>query len=281
MRISMYLTGLGLVSTLALAGCAETRSRPAVDTVADARAHLPSNLVAPGVLTLGSDLGYEPMEYVENGKQVGFEVELVQAVADTLGLRLNLVQTSWDDLRKAVTEGRIDGAVSSMTDTAERQREVDFVDYLNVGSSLVVRKDVVGVTDFASVCGHRLAVSSGTIYEELVTEQAKSCPLGRPLRTLVVDDVDAQVNAGHADGYIDDFPVAVLAAKRNPNLQVVGQQIEAAPYGLAVKKGNKALAKALQLALFELFHNGAYDRLLTKWHITEGALKTGAINGGA
>ncbi|GGN87847.1 hypothetical protein GCM10010112_70860 [Actinoplanes lobatus] len=279
MRKLASLTGLAVV--LALAGCGTTAAPAAEDPLAAARALVPEDIRAAGKLTVGSDLMFEPMEYVEGGEKKGFDVDLAAAVADRLGLGLEFVQTAWEDLRPQVISGGVDMVMASMTDTAKRQEEVDFVDYLNVGSSIVVRADLAAVTTLADLCGYRVAVQAESIYEELAGGQAERCPAGRRMRLVVVPDSEAAVHAGKADAYLHDYPIAVVAANKDPQLKVVGEQIEAAPYGIAVAKERAGLRTAVQSALFALFRDGTYDELLKKWNITEGGLKTGAINGGA
>lgn len=279
MRISAHITGVAAV--LALAGCTATAELPAQDPVAAIRAQVPADLRAAGTLKVGSDLAFEPMVYVENGKQVGFEVELIGALADRMGLKVEIIQTPWAELRERVVSGQLHATIATMTDTAKRQQEVNFVDYLNVGSSIVVRKGVTGVETLADLCGYRVAVLPDSIYQELAEGQSKRCPAGRPIRLVLDAKSDAAVLAGRADAYLHDYPIAVVAAKKNPGLEVVGDQIEAAPFGIAVAKNQDGLLKAIQAALFELFRDGTYDELLKKWGITEGSLKTGAINGGA
>ncbi|MBO3741694.1 ABC transporter substrate-binding protein [Actinoplanes flavus] len=279
MRKLASLTGLAVV--LALAGCGATAVPEAEDPLAAARALVPEDIRAAGKLTVASDLMFEPMEYVEGGEQKGFDVDLAGAVADRLGLRLEYVQTSWEDLRPRVISGDADMAMASMTDTAKRQEEVDFIDYLNVGSSIVVRADLAAVKTLADLCGHRVAVQAESIYEELAGSQAEHCPAGRRMRLVVVPNSEEAVVAGKADAYLHDYPIAVVAAEKNPRLKVVGEQIEAAPYGMAIAKERSGLRTAIQSVLFGLFQDGTYDELLKKWNITEGGLKTGAINGGA
>ncbi|MBW6435761.1 ABC transporter substrate-binding protein [Actinoplanes hulinensis] len=279
MRKLASLTGLAVV--LALAGCGAPDERRAEDPLAAARALVPEDVRAAGKLTVASDLMFEPMEYIEGGEQKGFEVDLAAAVADRLGLSLEFVQTAWEDLRPAVISGKADVVMSSMTDTAKRQEEVDFVDYLNVGSSIVVRADLSGVETLDDLCGHAVAVQAESIYQDLAESQAERCPGGRSMRIVIVPDGKIAVLAGKADAYLHDYPIAVVAADKNPKLKVAGEQIEAAPYGIAVAKERSGLRTAIQTVLFQLFRDGTYDGLLKKWNITEGSLKTGAINGGA
>ncbi|GGS92688.1 hypothetical protein GCM10010156_58680 [Planobispora rosea] len=289
MRITPLLAALA--AGVLVTGCSaepdapeDSRAAGAPATqAAAARAYLPDDILRSGVLVVGSDLSYAPMEFVENGEQTGFDVDLATAIAAKLGLELEMRQTSWGDLLGKAESGEIDAAMSSITDTAERQQRVDFVDYLNVGSVIVVR----GKTDdegVAALCGQRVAVPAGTIYVDLAAAQNERCPASRKMTVVTVpalSDSKKTVLAGKADAYLDDFPPGSLAVQENSSLRISGPQIEAAPYGIAIGKGKGTLKKAVQQALYELFEDGTYDGLLKKWEIAEGSLKTGAINGGA
>ncbi|GIH97110.1 ABC transporter substrate-binding protein [Planobispora siamensis] len=288
MRITPWLAALA--AGLLLTGCSGdpapqgsgATGTPAARQSA-ARAHVPEDIRREGILVIGSDLSYAPMEFMKDGEQTGFDVDLANAIAARLGLKLEMRQTSWGELLNKAESGEVDAAMSSITDTAERQKRVDFVDYLNVGSVVIAR----GKTDGEGVealCGRRVAVPADTIYVGLAEAQNENCPAGRKMTVVTVEalsDSMKAVLAGKAELYLDDFPPGALAVQENPSLRLSGEQIEAAPYGIAIGKGKGTLKKAVQQALYELFDDGTYDGLLKKWEITEGSLKTGAINGGA
>ncbi|GGL30549.1 ABC transporter substrate-binding protein [Planomonospora parontospora] len=286
MRLTPWLAAL--TAGIALTGCstgpaAREAAQAPVAQVSSARAHVPEDIRRAGVLVIGSDLSYAPMEFMDGGEQKGFDVDLAHAVTARLGVKAELRQTSWGDLLGHVESGEVDAAMASITDTAERQARVDFVDYLNVGS-VVVAKGALDGEGITALCGRRVAVPADTIYVGLAEAQDARCPAGRKMTVVTVGalaDSKEAVLAGRADAYLEDFPPAAVAVRENPSLRMSGAQIEAAPYGIAIGKNRGALAKAVQLALYELFRDGTYDELLEKWEISEGSLKTGAVNGGA
>jgi polar amino acid transport system substrate-binding protein len=231
-------------------------------------------------LVVGSDLVFEPMEFLQDGKPAGFDYDLAAAIAARLGRPLEFRQTDWGTLLDGVAAGRLDLAMASITDKAARQQVVTFVDYLHVGSSVVVGEHTRDVTGLSDLCGLRLAVQVDTMYADLARDLAATCPAGRPLGVVMVRDTPRNaVKAGQADAFMNDYPVAVADAATG-GLRISGRQFEAAPYGIAVQK-DAALVKQVQGALYALFADGTYDRLIAKWKLSEGSLKTGAINGGA
>jgi polar amino acid transport system substrate-binding protein len=275
MRVSRLL--VGVATLVAVASCS---TAPSTDSAATADA-VPSDLRATGTLTIGSDMVFPPMESVEDGTPVGFDVDLGAAIGKRLGLKVNLVQVGFGELIDQVSTHQIDLAMSSMTDKASRQEQVDFVDYLNVGSSIVTRAGVAQVNGLAGLCGHRVAAQTDTMYVAFVGDQAKRCPRTKPLRMVIADNPTNAVLSGRADAYLEDYTMAVANVAKTSKIAISGEQVEAAPYGIAVAKDRRELTKAVQGALYDLFDNGSYDRLLEKWQMPEGSLKTGAINGGA
>ncbi|MBG0822919.1 ABC transporter substrate-binding protein [Planomonospora sp. ID91781] len=285
MRITIWAAAVA--AGLLLTGCAAAPDTAGGSVAAGARtaarASLPDDIRRAGVLVVGSDLSFAPMEFVKDGKQTGFDVELAAAIASRLGLKAEVRQTPWPELLGKVEAGDLDAAMASITDKAERQKSVDFVDYLNVGS-VVVTRGGQGGDGIEALCGRRVALPAGTLYVDLAEAQNKRCPAGEKMTIIAVPTLTGSkemVLAGKADAYLDDFPPAAVSVRENPSLAISGRQIEAAPYGIAIAKDRSGLRQAVQLALYELFDDGTYDKLLDKWQISEGSLKTGAINGGA
>lgn len=277
MRVSYLFVGVAML--LAAASCSAAPDSSGESSAT--RTAVPEDVRAAGTLTIGSDMIFPPMESVENGTPVGFDVDLANAIGDRLGIRVKMVQVGFGDLIAQVSAHEVDLAMSSMTDKASRQQQVDFVDYLNVGSSIVVRAGGPRIDGLAGLCGHRVAAQEDTMYVAFVGDQAKRCPGSAPLRVVLAGNPTDAVLKGHADAYLEDYTMAVANVARFPQIAISGEQVEAAPYGIAVAKDRYQLTKAVQGALYDLFDDGTYDKLLKKWQMLEGSLKTGAINGGA
>jgi polar amino acid transport system substrate-binding protein len=278
MRVSPWLTGVAVL--LFAAGCsAGTTGTPA--PAGSARDLVPADLRQAGVLVVGSDETYAPMEFVDGGKAKGFDVDLAGALAERLGLRLEYRQTGFGSLIDQVNAGTLTLAISSMTDNAKRQQEVEFVDYLNVGTSIVVRKDAADVAGYRGLCGLRVGGQPDTMYVDVLDQAAAACPAGHRLTPVLVQDLPGAVRAGQIDAYLNDYPLAAYDVGQDAGLRISGDQIEAAPYGIAMANKRHDIAKAVQRALYELVDNGTYDRLVSTWKLPDGALKTGALNRGA
>ncbi|MCY1145701.1 transporter substrate-binding domain-containing protein [Actinoplanes sp. Pm04-4] len=280
MRIVNVLAVL-VVSVAGLTGCAASeQAEHSIDRLAEARTALAGSVNRGGVLVFGTDPTFEPMTFKRGSAYAGLDIDIAQAIAAKLGARVEWRTVPFGDLLKQVSSKQIDASISSMFDRAERQKKVDFVDYLNAGTSIVVPKGTGDIGGMPGLCGRRVAAQPDTVFVDMAKAQKAAC--GRKNLTVVLTDrPSASVRDGKADAALNDFPIAALDVEKMTSLELSGPQIEAIPYGIGVAKDRKPLTAAIQAALYSAISDGTYDALLTKWKVKEGALRTGAINGGA
>lgn len=278
--VSLLVTALVLGGGAAGCGNGGAEAGKPVDRLAEAKAALPDAIKKAGVLVGGTDPTFEPMTFMQGETFTGLDVQLVEAIAAKLGLTVKWSNVGFGDLLDQVQGHKIDLSASSMFDRAERQQKADFVNYLNAGTSIVVPKGDGDIGGMPGLCGRRVAVQPDTVYVDMGAAQAAKCG-GKKLTLVRTQTPSAAVAKKDADAALNDFPIAALDVQRDGSLELSGPQIEAIPYGIGVAKDRKALTVAVQAALYSLINDGTYDALLTKWKVTEGALRTGAINGGA
>lgn len=241
-----------------------------------------------GRLLVGSDIAYAPVEFYEEGtnRAVGIDIDLCEAIARQMGLRgCEFRNTTFDGIIPALKAKRFDIIMSAMSDTPERQKEIDFIDYFKAGTSILVRKgNPDRIASLDDLCGKAVGIQKGTTQEEVANAQKEKCKArGSDLTVLTFEtDPEAQqaLKAGRTVADMNDFPVAAYVAQTTGDFEVVGEQIEAGPYGIGVRKEDTDLRDALQKALKAIIADGTYDRILAKWNVTQGALKTAAVNGG-
>jgi polar amino acid transport system substrate-binding protein len=247
------------------------------------------SVTADGPLTVGSDIAYAPVEFYKEGTREaqGLDIDLCEAIAEEMGRDgCEFQNVTFDGLIPALKAERFDIIMSAMSDTAERQEEIDFVDYFTVGTSILVAKgNPEGIESLDDLCGKTIGIQRGTTQEEVANEQKAKCQAdGSDLTILAFDtDVDAQqaLRAGRSVADMNDFPVAAYVAQQSEgDFEVVGEQIEAGPYGIGLRKEDTELRDAIQEALKAVIEDGTYDEILEKWDVSKGALKTAAVNGG-
>ncbi|WP_460801410.1 transporter substrate-binding domain-containing protein [Microbacterium sp. GXF6406] len=254
------LFGLALVSTaaLALAGCASGTD----DTSASAGDEY--GLVKTGVLTVCSDIPYPPFEFEggDNGTgYTGFDVDLLDAISQSLDLELAIVVTNFDALQSgtALVAGNCDLGGSAMTITEERKANIDFSDpYYDSLQSLLVPtgSDITGIDDLD---GKRVGVQQGTTGEIYATENAAGA-------TLVQFPSDGElwpaIQAKQIDAILQDQPVNLEHENADSGYVIVEEYDTDEQYGFAFAKGEKVeLREAVNAALQDLRDSGEYDTI--------------------
>jgi polar amino acid transport system substrate-binding protein len=281
-----------------LAGaCSSSSSKVAATTTSGATPSLasllPAAIAQAKVINVGSDISYAPVESFKVGTQQaeGIDVDLCNAMAQKFGadFTCKFQNTTFDGIIPALQAQRFDIIMSAMSDTKDRQGKIDFVDYFNVGTSILVAKgNPHNIQSLDDLCGQTIGLEKGTTQEGVANTQKATCQAkGKALTVLTFDkDTDAllALKAGRSVADMNDFPVAVYNAQTaggGNDFEVVGQQIGAGPYGIGVRKTDTQLRDAMQAALKASIADGTYDKVLTKWNVAQGALKTAAINGGS
>jgi len=249
---------------------------------------VPAQVRSGGVLRVASDIEYAPNEFFDAANRPkGLDYDLAAEIARRLKLRLQFDNVAWDGIIPAVQQGREDLLMSSMTDTAERQKSLAFVDYFVAGSQVLVRAgDPHAASGLSGLCGHSVAIQSGTTHIDIAGAQSRSCVRKHqpPIRVVQVASgaTVTSVSSRRTDAAIDDYPVVAYAVQQHPSaLALAGRQVEAAPYGIGLAKSSVALRGAVQAALEQMDADGTYARILSAWHITGGSLTTAALDGGA
>ena len=267
-------------------GAGSTASTTAVQAqkVDEIAATVPENIRNAGKLVVGVNIPYAPNEFKDaEGKIVGFDVDLVNAVAATLGLTADFREADFAKIIPSIQGGTLDMGMSSFTDTKERQQSVDFVDYFSAGTQWAQRPNTL--IDPNNACGKKVAVQATTVQEtdELPAKSKKCVDAGQPeIQIVKFDSQDAATNAvvlGQVDAMSADSPVTDYAIKQsNGKLEAAGEIFEAAPYGWPVKKGSP-LAESWVKALEPLIQTGDYKTIATNWGVETGMIDKPVING--
>ncbi|MGW3627779.1 ABC transporter substrate-binding protein [Streptomyces sp. NPDC000880] len=261
---------------------------------------LPKKYQDSGVIKVGTDAAYAPMEFEEGGKIVGVDPDIAAALGKELGVKFQFTSGTFDGLISSLNSGRQDIVMSAMSDTKARQQGlddkgkkvgegVDFVDYFTSGVSLLVKKgNPDKIQSLDDLCGKKVAVQRGTIYEDTFKTQAAKCTKdGKGALSIEAFDTDAEaqtrVKSGGAVADLNDYPVAAHIAKTaggGNDFEVAGDQTAAGPFGIAVDKDNAQLRDALKDALNAIIKNGEYAKVLEKWDVKNSAVTEATINAG-
>jgi polar amino acid transport system substrate-binding protein len=270
-------------STAASSGSAGSGGTPASGADPSVAKLVPAAIKSKGTLTVAADASYAPNEFfASDGKTViGMDADLSKALAATMGLKANVVNETFDGIIPGLAAGKYDMGASSFTDTKEREKTVDFVDYLSAGESFFTKASGgVAVSKLSDICGKSVAVEKGTTEETDAQAESKKC--SSPVKVLSFPDqngANLALSSGRAQlGFADSPPAAYAVKKSNGQFKLVGPTLAAAPYGLAIPK-KSGLAQPVLAALKVLMKNGSYTKILTKWGVQAGAITMPKING--
>ncbi len=250
-----------------LAGCASTGGGtppPAAEGGAASGAAPSVELIQEGQLTTCTQIPYEPFQYREGDRIVGFDVEIVDLVAARLGVTQQIVETPFEGIQSgiALDTGLCDIGAAAMTITPTREENLDFSDpYFDATQALLVPpgSDIVGPEQLA---GRRLGVQNATTGAQYAQENIAGAEL------VTFDDIGLLLTAlqtGEVDAAINDNAPLLDFANKNEGYTVTTQFDTGEQYGLAVRTGNTALVEEVNAALEAARSDGTYDTLFEKY----------------
>ncbi|MER6691497.1 ABC transporter substrate-binding protein [Streptomyces minutiscleroticus] len=274
---------------------ARPSAAPTGDPVADVRkvdsvaALLPADVREAGTLKIGSSVGAPPSAYFPNGSDKapeGQDIDIADAVAKVLGIRLQRQDASFETILPALGSGKYDVGTGNFGVTAERLKTIDFVTYINDGQGFAVRtgNDTLGgkVTDLTQLCGLTVGTGAGTTFEVTLREQRTVCAdAGRkPYDVKVYSENGAAVTAlqqGRIDVIMSTINGLRHQASQPASRTTFLNEFHRLDVGFAFKKGSP-LTKAFRAAVDELIENGTYAEILDKWGTGDSAIETSRIN---
>ncbi|PII53391.1 ABC transporter substrate-binding protein [Serratia sp. OLCL1] len=223
-----------------------------------------------------------------NRRLIGSEVDIAQLVADSLGLELNVVQTSWEDWPLGVVSGKYDAAITNVTVTKERKTRFDFATYRidSLGFYVKTGGKIATIKQPADIAGLKIIVGSGTNQEAILLawdKQNRQQGL-KPFQPIyVTDDAAATlaIQSGRADAYFGPNVLGAYKAALNGRTRLAGTVEggwpKAAHIAVTTRKGN-GLVQAVNEALNGAIRGGQYDQVLNRWGESVERLAQSEIN---
>ncbi len=276
---------------IGLAACGDDDSSTTTGSAAEAdskiAALVPATFKEKGTLTVAADATYAPNEFIgKDGKTVeGMDADLAKALGVVMGVKVKVVNVTFDSIIPRLSAGRYDLAMSSMTDNKEREKVVDFVTYYRSGTSFFTKKgSAVAPGSLAELCGTKVSVEKGTTQADDAAKADKDCKAAgkEPITVLVFPDQNAAnlaLTSGRAEVGMADTPVAAYQVELSKGaLQLSGESYGVAPYGIAIAK-DSGLENALLPAVKKLMADGTYETILKKWGVEAGAIDDPQLNG--
>ncbi|MEB3371406.1 ABC transporter substrate-binding protein [Saccharopolyspora mangrovi] len=293
MRTAVVLLAAGL-----LAGCSSglaTDSAPGLDVATDVVSSVPKDeavaaLLPPevrqsGSLTFGSSTGSPPSAFhlADNRTVVGQDVDISDAVARVLGVRIDRREAAFEAVLPALGSGKFQVGTGNFGVTEERKKTIDFVTYIDDGQGFAVRRDsdLGEITDVTQLCGRTIGTGAGTTFEATLNANRDRCAqIGRaPYEVQVFAEQSAMYSAlqqGKVEVLMSTINGLRYATTQQPGLRFLNE-FRRLDVGFALPK-NSPLAPVLQAAVNELIADGTYQRILHKWGTTASAIPSSQIN---
>ena len=288
----MATLAVASISMLALAGCVNNTGNTTSQTPSSSAGKyqkaidlLPASVKSSGKLVIGSDLTNPPSTYqTPSGAPTGWEIDLADQIADSLGLKADIQNAEFDNILPSVVGGKYDLGVSGYFDTKEREQKVNMIDYYDSGVKWASLKG--HAVDPDNACGLKVAAQANT-YESAVDLPAKSTACTQagkqPIDILAFNteqEFTSAVTLGRAAAMTADAPVIDYMVKSSGGkLDFAGKLYSPFVLGIVVSKSNDQLKDAVVAALQHLMDTGAYANVLKKWGIQDGAIDHVTVNG--
>lgn len=215
------------------------------------------------VLRVGTDATFPPMEFVDNGKRTGFDIELVEAIGKTLGKQIEWIDIDFKGLIPGLMSKRFDMAVSAIYITDERKKVVDFSDsYYAGGLVVMVKESNKAINKLADLDGKKVSVQVGTKSVGYLTEKF---PKVQRVEVEKNQEMFSLVDIGRADAAVTGKPAAFQYVRTRPGLRVLDEQLTTEEYGMALRKDTPELTQAVNGAIAKLKSDGTYAAIVKKW----------------
>lgn len=220
---------------------------------------------AGGKLVMVTNAEFPPYEFREGNDIVGIDAEIARAIADKLGMELEIQDMAFDSLIPAIQSGKADFTAAGMTVNEDRKKNVDFTDTYAEAAQVIIVKEDSAIKTPDDLQGKNVGVQSGTtgdIYaDDIADAEIQRFPKG-------IDAVMA-LTQGKLDAVIIDREPAKVFVKENQGLQVLDEAFTEEEYAIAVKKGNTELLEKMNGAIKELKESGELQKIVDKYITAE------------
>ncbi|MFH1150501.1 MAG: basic amino acid ABC transporter substrate-binding protein [Actinomycetota bacterium] len=222
-------------------------------------------LITSGKLQMGSDTSYPPFESKEGGKTVGFDVELATAIAEKMGVELEVISTAWDGIIPGLKTKKYDIIMSAMTITDERKQEINFSDpYIDSNQSIAVVSDST-IKSEADLKDKVVGVQIDTTGQFKAEELQPTVGIKEIQKFDTILVAFEALEQGKLDAIINDLPVNAYICTKRGKTKVVTTIKTDEQYGIGVNKENTELLDKVNAALKEVVDDGTYKEIYLKW----------------
>lgn len=225
-----------------------------------------ANAQSAGIIRVATDATFPPFEFSKDGKRTGFDIELIETLAKTMGKKVEWTEIDFKGLIPGMVSKRFDMAASAIYITEDRRKVVDFTDpYYPGGLVMVVKSGNTTILKPEDMIGKKVAVQVGT---KSVGYLKEFFPQVERVEVEKNQEMFNLVEIGRADAAVTGKPAALQYAKARPGVKVLDKQVSVELYGFAVRKDLPELTRGMNAALKKSKLDGSYDSLVKKWLVS-------------
>ena len=209
------------------------------------------------------DPTFPPMEYIQDGKKTGFDIDLAAALSEKMGRPLVYTDMDFKGMIPSVISGRQDVVLSAIYITDERKKVVDFTDpYFTAGLVVMVKKGNATIAKPDDLSGKRVAVQVGT---KSIAWMKEHYPAAKLVEVEKNEEMFNSLEADRADAVVTGKPAALLYAKNRGTAKVLPEPLTREDYGIAVSKKLPQLRADINKALAAIKADGTYNKIIVRW----------------
>lgn len=260
----IFLISVVLILLLSISACGGgAPSTPTETSATPTSSPSPTQTTPMKTIIVGTAAEYPPMEFIENGEIVGFDVDLIKEVARLAGYNVEIQNVPWDGIFASLKAKKIDVIASAVTITDERKKEMLFVGpYLEAGQGIVIKKDRTDIKGPEDLVGKKVGVQKAT-----TGDKAASAMEG--VEVVRYEDIlmaFKDLEIGRIDAVINDVPVNAYQIKKSgAELVQISKKFTVEEYGFAVRLDDQVLHQALSQALQKSKSINSYKKIYDKW----------------
>ncbi|WP_097002982.1 basic amino acid ABC transporter substrate-binding protein [Lacrimispora amygdalina] len=245
---------------------AETTKAGTETTKAEAEAEAEAeSSAAGGKLVMVTNAEFPPYEYHENNDIVGIDADIAKAIADKMGMELEIQDMAFDSLIPAVQSGKADFTAAGMTVNEDRKKNVDFTDTYAQAAQVIIVKEGSEIKTPADLDGKKIGVQTGTT-GDIYAGDIKDAEINRYNKGM---EAVMALTQGKIDAVVIDREPAKVFVKENAGLKILDEAFTEEEYAIAVKKGNTELLDKMNAAIKELKDSGELQKIVDKYITAE------------
>ena len=255
------------VLCLGLAACGSTTTTDDAAGTTSTTTEATTNTTEGETLIMGTNAAFPPYEYYDGDVMVGIDVEMAQAVADKLGMTLEIEDMDFGSIVTAVQSGKIDIGVAGMTVTEERLQNVDFTDSYATGIQVVIVPEGSDIASIDDMYGKLIGVQESTTGHIYCADTVENGGFGEENVVAYTTGANAieALKTGKVDCVVIDNEPAKAFVAANEGLTILETEFAVEDYAIAVSKDNPELTEAINGALAELKADGTLDAIIEKY----------------